>query len=804
MSQVTFTTHRHMFRNYANTFSSEDAIVKLGSLKFSSTVSTRSANPTTSLKMERDMAKALLQQFLWTRLIENAVEPENRTYRDKGIWRLRSKGLCVLQDYCIKTNTIELLVQFKNYVDLSSTEPMFLIHVERLVENDRMNCKRKYISSLFAIMVASLPIRNDCNKTDSNSLNNNTFKINNSRQSMTSHTSHTSYNSKNLDNYHNINSNRKMSYHSDLYSTFSEKNSLSRHASIRSSDSGSTGSSNSFNYGTSIHTTTPTREAASITDYFPHIKILPNDLLVHANPPQNSGVNSSFQQQKALLQNLNPSSSNKFKMRTIFTSLLCCNWLVGYCTVASNDEAESIMTEFLNLGWITFYDEKHRNSDQVESSKSVALRLTGTGMKVVIDISVEQYSDFQQLQQLEQRQQQQQRQMDQSIATCSLEDMEKRYSIASSSSSHHTDSTFSSSILANFDEMSIASRSPLLSLKYKSSFRSSNPPTPIYNTPHQQNYHHAQQQKMYDSSSANYFDMDPSTLIISPLYENENVQHFNESLSASAYSNHTLPLTTSITLSDTSSEINNNNNSNKKSNGKETNAIKLKAILKDAQLRSLFREFLDYNLCAENLDFWIDHQTLRSNCQISSNSSSSEGLAMMPITKYQQLLQEAYLLWDTYLCPDASRELNIDHTLREDMTEEISQMATLINTGSGTESRMTVIISTDSTYDSLLAILNWFDRVNDQICRLMAADSVPKFIRTTEYKIAVNNSNTFRQHEQHEEEEAKSEEEEEQLQHQFQQPMQQQQQILTTIVTNSDIDEFPPPPQRKLKETIFL
>lgn len=698
MSQISFTTHRHMFRNYANTFSSEQAIAEIGALNISSAAAAR-ASLTTAHKMERDMSKALIQQFLWTRLIENAVEPHNRTFRDKGIWRLKSKGLCVLQDFCIKANIIELLVQFKNSVEIASTEPMFLIHVERIEENDRMNNKKKYITSLFAIMIASLPLRIENN--GSNNLPPPALKNNYNRQPLLQIPM--GYSTSDFNSQYN--NSRRIPGQYDIYSTFSE-NSLSRHASISSADSGSTCSN-----------ATLSREAVSITDYFPHIKILPNDLLVHANPLQKTTSNSLFQQQKALLQNLSPSPTNKFKMRSVFSSLLCCDWLVGYCTVASNDEAESIMTEFLNLGWITFYDEKHRNNQHVEASKSVALRVTGTGMKVVIDVSLEQYAEFQQ--------KQQQKEMNNSIS-------DKRYSVASSlASSNHTVSTAASSIISNFEEVSITSRLPLPSINHTNSVESSNSVTPIYNTPHQQ--------QIYEEGIG-YFDNKPTCKL-----------HCINTVSS--YISNSPPLTPTTPTSE---------------NNKETNSIKLKSILKDAQLYSLFRNFLEINFCVENLDFWKDHNYLRRNCH-----NNPTILIMMSPEKQQQLLQESYILWDTYLSPGAIRELNIDHTLRDDMAEEIAQMVTLVTTGTGINITPKVIFSANSAYESLITILNWFDRANDQSCKLMADDSIPKFVRTIEYKRAIS------AHSRHQEDNKAN-------------------------LTNSDLDDFPPPPQRKLKETIYL
>ncbi|KAI9354970.1 hypothetical protein BD770DRAFT_324351 [Pilaira anomala] len=505
-------------------------------------------------------------------------------------------------------------------------------------------------------MIASLPLRNSTSNKD-NSLAPNIQQYPNR---MPSNFNPIGFSSPDYIKRVSTISNRSFVYN---------ENSLSRQHSIRSADTGHTCS------------TTASREGKSIPDFFPHIKILPNDLLIPVSPNQKASESILFQQQKALLHNLSPSSNNKFKMRSVFPSEICCTWLIESCTVASNDEAESIMTEFLNLGWIKFYDEKHKNNETVESSKSMVLKLTGTGMKIVIDVSLEQHTDFQQSQQ-----------MKESV----MSNLDKRCSVLSSSCfSNYTISSTSSSIPSNFEEPLITKRPTFHPLRNIIPVKSDDYFSPIHSTPHHHNY--------------------PLT---PPAFSGE----------------HT----------------------------KETNSIKLKAILKDTKLRGYFRIFLDINFCVENLDFWVDYTHLCRNHQ-----NEPAVLAMMSPLKQQQLLQEAYILWDTYLCPGASRELNIDHILREDMAEVISQMVTLITAGNGNNVMNKVIFSTHSTYESALTLLNWFDKVNDQICKLMTTDSVPKFIRTSEYKNATRDQ------------EGK---------------------------TNSDdlVDAFPPPPQRKLKETIFL
>lgn len=629
-----------MFRNYCNTFSSEDAIQELGILKFtksSESTEYQNVSTTTTFQMNRDMAKALIQQFLWTRLIVNAVEPYNRTYRDKGLWRLSSKGLCVLQEFCIKTKMD--IGKFATYVD-PSARFIYLIQIERLKDNDRLNCKRKYISCLFAIMIASLPLR------------------------------------------HNFENESK--------ATCGDSHS------ICSSDSGSTTSS---------------CRNASFSDYFPHIKTLPNDLLVGVSYkyPQWSNQKSTFQQERALLKNLNP-SSKKFKMRAIFTSLLCCNWLIEFCTVASNDEAASILTEFLSLGWVEFYDEKYRHQEYIQSSKSIALNMTREGIEVVMGVSLKQCNNFQQ-----------QAVEDQQI-------INKRCSTVSSLSSNNTDFHHTTTSLPSSDEEKRPSfyyhhhrktKTPLLPLLQTSTVStnsdSSTLPTPLHNI-----------------NTIPYFDTK----------QYSDTSHMNSST--------TPPLTP--TTPPGSIHI------------RESNSIKLKIILKDAHYRSLFRDFLETNFCAENLDFWIDYDNLRRNCR------QHTGLSLI---NQKQLLEDAYALWETYLQPGiTSRELNIDHTLRQEMADEIANMVTLVHTFTPGQSKPMATISTNSTYQSLSTILNWFDKVNDQVCKLMASDSIPKFIHTSEYKNAAYRSFEINNHN-------------------------------PSVVAN-DLDSFPPPPQRKVKETTYF
>ncbi|KAI8354040.1 hypothetical protein BD560DRAFT_375596 [Blakeslea trispora] len=343
MFQLKCSTNRFMFRSYTNSFTSEQALTILGSLSFTQmfrsnqynlTASVLSSTSSTVDTMDLGMSKALIQQFLWTRLIFSATEPRNRTYKDKSIWKISSKGLCVLQGFSAKTKTN--IEKFECHIN-ASAQLMFLIQVERKKDSDRLNNKRRHMASLFSIMIASLPLKKEyqTNKSDCHS----------DRASLT-------------EDYH---------FSSSKNSTYS-------------------GYEPSFS-----------SQELSFADYFPNTSILSNNVLMCAygsNQQLTKSLDSS--PQNILLQNLEPSStSNKLQMRTIFTSSICCNWLVDYCTIASNDEAESVMTDFMHLGWIAYYDKKNDLIHQVESSNSVTLNLTRSGMKIVIDMSMERYRDSQ-------------------------------------------------------------------------------------------------------------------------------------------------------------------------------------------------------------------------------------------------------------------------------------------------------------------------------------------------------------------------------------------------------------------------
>ncbi|KAH8553338.1 regulator of G protein signaling domain-containing protein [Umbelopsis sp. PMI_123] len=162
---------------------------------------------------------------------------------------------------------------------------------------------------------------------------------------------------------------------------------------------------------------------------------------------------------------------------------------------------------------------------------------------------------------------------------------------------------------------------------------------------------------------------------------------------------------------------------------KESNATKLQQILNDPNLRSLFKSFLRANFCEENLDFWIDHNNLLRKYRVQSPALTSRNQS--------DLLEDAYAIYTTYLAAGSPNELNIEHSLRQEMARFVSNIVTILPSYiPGEKSKL--VISAHGVSHSLRTMMKMLQKVDDHICRLMATDSVPKFVRTRGYLRIVN------------------------------------------------------------------
>ncbi|OAD03078.1 hypothetical protein MUCCIDRAFT_117664, partial [Mucor lusitanicus CBS 277.49] len=498
--QIPLDTHRYLFRNYYNTFSSEDAIQALGNLRFSHTVRIPDPNDssrlqrtttTTTFNMAREMAKSLCQQFQNCRLMENAVDPQNRTFRDKGIWHLTPKGLCVLQDFCVRTE-VNMTTLRKHF---SHMEAIHLVRLDRNPDDDQLILNRACVSVIFRVMMTCLPLDGEL-----------TSSGNASSMSVSS-----------------------------------------RQQSTSSTPPSSTSSS-------SGRTTTQLKTAKT--------------------------------------------------MRTVFSSQMCCDWLLDYNTVSCREEAEAIAQEFIKYNWI---DQQLSDRSKITTTSNIVRSRSNTITKEDEEASEEEKTTLREI-----LSQDPDSLLITQQSTTTTDDIED----ASTHSGH-----------------SASSRPPSIAVDHSS-----------------------------------------HTTAVDP---------------------------------------------------KESNSARLKIILENAKLRSPFKDFLRANFCEENLDFWIDYNTLRRKCR---NQSPA-----LPSQNQKDLLEDAYDIWSTYLAPGSSCELNVEHSLCQEMARIVHSVVTVIPAYPG-QGKPTIVITASSASQSLRMMLKLFDRVNEHICRLMASDSVPKFVKTEKYR----------------------------------------------------------------------
>ncbi|KAG0649140.1 Developmental regulator flbA [Hyphodiscus hymeniophilus] len=162
---------------------------------------------------------------------------------------------------------------------------------------------------------------------------------------------------------------------------------------------------------------------------------------------------------------------------------------------------------------------------------------------------------------------------------------------------------------------------------------------------------------------------------------------------------------------------------------RDSNTQKLDKILNDAALRLLFRENLRDTHCEENLSFYLDvdeflkscRAAIKSNAPRTKSNSSTAGLNSLDSVK--ETMASAYGIYNAFLAPGSPCELNIDHLLR-------NQLAT----------RMTKAVGQDAAMiESLKEVTALFEEAQTSVFKLMASDSVPKFMKSAKYEQTLKN-----------------------------------------------------------------
>ena len=180
-----------------------------------------------------------------------------------------------------------------------------------------------------------------------------------------------------------------------------------------------------------------------------------------------------------------------------------------------------------------------------------------------------------------------------------------------------------------------------------------------------------------------------------------------------------------------------------KKSAKESNTDRLRYILEEPALRSLFREFLRNNFCEENLSFWVDVQDFKRKFNITSSAvaiattarlggRNTPGQAAME-KHHETLINTAFVIYNKYLAPSSQCELNIDHGLRNELAKYLDEVVTSL-TGKAFQGRVEPEQANAFNATQLQTMIRLYERIQTHVFRLMATDSVPKVFFSKTYR----------------------------------------------------------------------
>lgn len=159
----------------------------------------------------------------------------------------------------------------------------------------------------------------------------------------------------------------------------------------------------------------------------------------------------------------------------------------------------------------------------------------------------------------------------------------------------------------------------------------------------------------------------------------------------------------------------------------------LEDILVEPPLRSLFREHLRANFCEENLLFWLEVQSITRNFIITSSASRGISLCLddqtqgdVEAVKHRRILaKHALSIYNTYLAPFSTHEINIDRGLRNELLEYVEEIAMLLM-GKPLLGYLDSGLAKMISATQLEAIIHIYQRMQSHTFEIMLADAVPK------------------------------------------------------------------------------
>ncbi|KAF2872493.1 developmental regulator flbA [Massariosphaeria phaeospora] len=154
MVSLPLTPHRVRFRMIDFTFTSDEAITNLGSLKFSQ--SNRMPDPkdssrvvttttTTTFSMAKEMARSVCQKFLEAKFIES-VEGKLDFQNKSSVWQLTPKGIHILERFCSRNGIQSAHVKA---VIESNRNPHQLVILERDTDTDKLHSDEQTLEIIF-------------------------------------------------------------------------------------------------------------------------------------------------------------------------------------------------------------------------------------------------------------------------------------------------------------------------------------------------------------------------------------------------------------------------------------------------------------------------------------------------------------------------------------------------------------------------------------------------------------------------------------------------------------------------------
>jgi GTPase-activating protein SST2 len=178
MVSLPLTPHRVRFVKVEHTFTTEEAITNLGSLKFSQ--SNRMPDPkdpsrivttttTTTFSMAKEMARSVCSKFLEARFIES-VDGKGDFHSKNAVWQITAKGMHILQRFCQRNG-----ITARHILEVleSSRNTMQLVVLERELDTDKLHRDQATVEVIFRRFVGQdgPNVKYSTQSSDSDSLN---------------------------------------------------------------------------------------------------------------------------------------------------------------------------------------------------------------------------------------------------------------------------------------------------------------------------------------------------------------------------------------------------------------------------------------------------------------------------------------------------------------------------------------------------------------------------------------------------------------------------------------------------------